>query len=507
VNPLSFCQKYHDALFQYSTGQLPAGERAILEAHLSICDTCRAELAMWQALGEQRREAVQVPLATPDETTFAAILTRLPSSLTQMKTTGAIPMNNSPLTYDFAHDFEDTPSLTETNPHPQQHRWMAIAASLLTTILLVGAFGFAGWYMHTRPEATTLKPLPANIGELTKVVMVSPTEGWAINPRKLPSECHTSTPSPGTALLHYQNGSWVEVQTPYSSKSCSSIEDIVMLSVDEGWAEGISLDPSQWERTFVLHYTHGVWQDAKVNYLVVNGGPFLTFNSKDIWIIGGISPLTEDVPYNTEFNGETLVLHYDGTTWTRITDPKLWHILGLGSWGTSTNDLTIYGADLNIRTCPDNLNCTFLHYDGHIWSEIQRPDMIFTNISFPNSTPGEGWATGCRGTEPNCTYFTHFHDGRWDTPVQVTVAQDFIRSIDMLSPTEGWALGTGQILHYSNGTWTVDWQQSAKVSAGHLYSIAMVSPTEGWAVGAATDKANAPALIMHYSHGQWSVYP
>jgi len=61
-----------------------------------------------------------------------------------------------------------------------------------------------------------------------------------------------------------------------------------------------------------------------------------------------------------------------------------------------------------------------------------------------------------------------------------------IRDIQMLSATEGWASGSGPLLHYQNGTW----QEVNNPTGSSLPSISFVSPTEGWAAGSS---------LLHYS--------
>ncbi len=54
------CRDWRTSLGAYALGQLPAGERAALEAHLEGCQACRAEA---ESLGAVAR---LLPLADPD---------------------------------------------------------------------------------------------------------------------------------------------------------------------------------------------------------------------------------------------------------------------------------------------------------------------------------------------------------------------------------------------------------------------------------------------------------
>jgi hypothetical protein len=99
---------------------------------------------------------------------------------------------------------------------------------------------------------------------------------------------------------------------------------------------------------------------------------------------------------------------------------------------------------------------------------------------------------------------------------------DGLRAVQMLSPTEGWAVGSSYvapsatgvlILHYHNGQWRrvpVPSNAQLGVPAANLSSIAMVSADEGWAVGggfSSSDSNYVPsAFILHYSGGRWTRY-
>ncbi len=106
-----------------------------------------------------------------------------------------------------------------------------------------------------------------------------------------------------------------------------------------------------------------------------------------------------------------------------------------------------------------------------------------------------------------------------------------LNSIAMVSPDEGWAVGTTLlpqtpashsgleyvygdpvILHYSQGHWRPVPLPFHCQAGCHivLHSIAMVSATEGWAVGNSVLPPGADGItsgfILHYTGGKWSVY-
>ena len=97
---------------------------------------------------------------------------------------------------------------------------------------------------------------------------------------------------------------------------------------------------------------------------------------------------------------------------------------------------------------------------------------------------GEGWAVGAKGT------ILHFAGGTWQVYASPT-AKD-LRSVTMVSASEGWAVGDETILHYSDGAW----QLFANPAGTVLTSVAMVSAGEGWSM-------TAGGGALHYVDGAW----
>ena len=92
----------------------------------------------------------------------------------------------------------------------------------------------------------------------------------------------------------------------------------------------------------------------------------------------------------------------------------------------------------------------------------------------------------------------------WRILSSPTTATEFFDSPAMVSPSEGWAVGTDTFLHYVNGQWS---SVSGPTAHYVLTSIAMVSPSDGWAEGTntSTGDGNNSNLLLHYTGGQWKI--
>jgi hypothetical protein len=78
-----------------------------------------------------------------------------------------------------------------------------------------------------------------------------------------------------------------------------------------------------------------------------------------------------------------------------------------------------------------------------------------------------------------------------------------INQIAMVTPSDGWAVSSARILHYSNG----QWQTPADMppDAFELTGIVMLSADEGWAVGPVTSsEGEIVEAIFHYQANKWT---
>jgi len=70
----------------------------------------------------------------------------------------------------------------------------------------------------------------------------------------------------------------------------------------------------------------------------------------------------------------------------------------------------------------------------------------------------------------------------------------YLRSVDMVSATDGWAVGSeGAIIRW-DGT---SWNNVTSPAMKHLFSVNMVNSTDGWAVG-------SDGCIIHWDGASWS---
>jgi hypothetical protein len=248
----------------------------------------------------------------------------------------------------------------------------------------------------------TLTPPPGSY-VLFSIFMVSSTEGWAVGCSGAGAGC-LSTPAAGTGIiLHYTYSAGVASWSIFPSAGTTPLPpltSVYMLSPNEGWAVGNS--------GTVLHYTVtggvGSWNVVAVGGLdpTANLNSIFMLTPTSGWAVGGFpGPL----PAPTG----PLIIYWDGTVWSRVATPTIPGVQLVtppilnSIYCTGAQDCWSVGAEQTA----EQLLATIFHWDGVAWTHITLAPALI-GLSFPT----------------------------------VLAAPPVLNSVFMLSPTEGWIVGS-----------------------------------------------------------------
>ncbi len=154
--------------------------------------------------------------------------------------------------------------------------------------------------------------LPGQIVALNAVSAVSPTDVWAVG-RDL-----TKTLGK-TLVLHWDGSKWTQVPSPSPGVHDSDLFGVNMTSATDGWAVGYGDNSLGEGLTLVLHWDGTAWtQVPSPSFGLRNGGSQLlavsALTGSNAWASG---------LFNTNGGGTgTLLLHWNGTSWTRVPSPS-----------------------------------------------------------------------------------------------------------------------------------------------------------------------------------------
>ncbi len=243
----------------------------------------------------------------------------------------------------------------------------------------------------------------------------------------------------------------------------------------------------------------------------------------DVWTVGVFY-----TSLNYPYTGQTLIEHWDGTSWNIIPSPSPTsnNPVGAGDdlWGIAAVSSTDIWAVGGTSAVPNiNSQKTLIeHWDGTTWSIISSPNspMAANELAGVDVvTATDIWAVGYQADDdvhgPTQPLIEHWDGTTWSiTSSPSTAYQNFnaLGNLSVITANDIWAVGlanfqgnyVGQILleHWDGTSWKI------VPSPNHFLSdIAVISPNELWAVGAILKNGMSHTLIEHWDGTDWEVFP
>ena len=216
------------------------------------------------------------------------------------------------------------------------------------------------WNGTSWTQVTT--PAPGAFGSLLSgVIEISPTNVWAVG------SSNTSSGSK-TLALHWNGTRWAQISTPNSG--ISTLSGVSAVSANDIWAVGSGGTQTR-ETTLVLHWDGKAWtQVPSPTPGLRNGGGQLTgvssLTGSDAWASG---------LFHTNGGGEgTLLLHWNGTSWTRVPSPS--PSPGGPAGGSFLNGVDmvatsdVWSAGGTVFDSTGNERTLLLHWNGMAWTRF-----------------------------------------------------------------------------------------------------------------------------------------
>jgi hypothetical protein len=154
--------------------------------------------------------------------------------------------------------------------------------------------------------------------------MASDAEGWA-----LASLAQGDAPRYG--VYHYAGGAWT-LHSTFSGGQFADFSALAMTSPTEGWALGEQIVADAHGITahvplqqVLMHYAAGRWSATVPS---ISGLPYTTLqrfvvrSPTDIWIVGS-QQATYPGSTTSNYQQQTVLLHYDGVRWTQAPAPDM----------------------------------------------------------------------------------------------------------------------------------------------------------------------------------------
>jgi hypothetical protein len=313
-------------------------------------------------------------------------------------------------------------------------------------------------------------------------------------------------------ILHYSGGAWTALPSnlvPTSPVSFFNFNSVYFNTASDGW--GVGTDG------VILHFDGSNWGTVTSptinNFTSISFGPPLTgpVDVNDGWAVGNASATATFEP---------TIYHWNGFMWTKGVAIGTLNNLNSVFMINTADVWTVGGGSHPTASCSTSLCPVILHFAGGSWNTITPPAGTYTLKSVFMVSSTEGWAVGEQVAAPRATgiilhYTVTGGVGTWavfPAPASPSPIPP-LNSVFMLQSNEGWAVGdNATILHYTVtggvGTWnvvTVSGTPSLSADA-NLTSIFMLSPTSGWVVGGiqAPGSFSAGPVIIYWDGTKWT---
>src|SRR2546423_1686640 len=168
----------------------------------------------------------------------------------------------------------------------------------------------------------------------------------------------------------------------------------------------------------------------------------------DVWAVGEY----------TDPISKTLALHWDGSSWTRVSTPTgdgYSHLYGVAA--VSSNDVWAVGDNGG--------NAISLHWNGSQWSSVATIGPASTTLRSVSATPGgEVWVVGDSASD---SVTLRWNGSAWVDVPAPNPGMSFLdlNGVSAISPTDVWAVGFYDV----NGRWrtlTMHWDGSSGTVVG-----------------------------------------
>jgi hypothetical protein len=319
---------------------------------------------------------------------------------------------------------------------------------------------------------------------------MSPCNAWAVGTQGAGATSQT-------LAEHWNGASWTPAPSsnPGGSLHDSIFSGVAATSSSNAWAVGGYSTASDVGQTLIEKLSNGTWE--QVSSPNPGGSTHLnslnavaTTSAKNAWAVG---------EYVTGSGENTLIEHWNGTTWSVTQSPSQSHTdnLLVSVAATSVKNAWAVGYTFNSSGLEQTL---IEHWDGIRWRVVPSPDPSGSANSnnlgaVAASSASNAWAVGAYFGKTGFAepLIAHWNGKKWTRVFSPSLDRPSVRGglqgLTVISATDAWAVGSyvdlgsrTLIAHWNGTTWSrVPSPNLAAIN--HLFGVAASSPGNIWAVG------------------------
>jgi hypothetical protein len=300
-----------------------------------------------------------------------------------------------------------------------------------------------------------------------------------------------------TLAEHWNGESWTPAPSanPGGSLEDSSFSGVAATSSSNAWAVGGYGTAGNVGQTLIEKLSNGTWEQVSspdpggsAHYNFLSG--VATTSAKNAWAVGD---------YVTGNGENTLIEHWNGTTWSVTPSPSQSHTdnLLIGVTATSVKNAWAVGFYLNSQFMEQTL---IEHWDGTRWRIVPSPDPSGSANSnslwaVAATSASNAWAVGAYSGKGGIgqALIVHWNGRKWTRVISPSLDRPSVpgglQGLTVISANDAWAVGSyvdlgsrTLIAHWNGTTWSR--VRSPNVaSINHLTGVAASSAGNIWAVG------------------------
>jgi hypothetical protein len=330
----------------------------------------------------------------------------------------------------------------------------------------------------------------------------------------------------GPLVEHWNGSSWTETATPVTEW----LEAVAAASPDDVWTFGYSgahapaaghWDGSAWQRV-PLPRPKG----AQAVELVGAAAPA----ADDVWAVGSWEAASAPLL-------RPLVEHWDGSSWKIVPTPRL-KVYGrlIGVSALSPTNVWAVGAAGVKAGKRIALRTLVLHWNGTKWTRVASPNPATASttaaeiddalVSVAAGSARDAWAVGAyffrsATHHTNHTLVLHWNGTKWTHVASPNpggpAKPSVLNGVAVTAPGDVWAVGRysfhrrqlALLEHWDGSRWRVvpSPRTTGSRERRDLSSVASFAPNDVWAVGADDSGSNTQPLVEHWDGSAWSVVP
>jgi serine/threonine-protein kinase len=300
---------------------------------------------------------------------------------------------------------------------------------------------------------------------LSSVAAASADNAWAVGWAGSGTSDQTNS---RTVILHWNGRTWTRVPSPSPARD-NMLLRVSVTATGNAWAYGITESglPATGDTELILHWNGTAWTQVPVPIGDPTKGwiyDVTAVSADSAWAVGS---LTDAARLSV-----TLILRWNGSSWTRVPSPSPGENAFLTVVGAASADNAWAAGYTRANTTLRGL--VFMHWNGSTWTTAPGPDLadsvladsVFTGTAV--ASDGTAWVVG------------------WIAP----------------GASNGNANGradTTLILRWNGTTWTRVPSPSPGPS-GRLSGVTIISSSDAWATGPVDGKT----LILRWNGQTWS---